>query len=134
MEAQALRTLQVVKRGAIKARTSAINAIRSVPVSASDELRDRSRNVRKSDLIEHCLRLRLGTDGPDASVKKALRRLARCCKMLNEERADVDAVIDVLVHRCAPALLELDAIGPGIAVTLLVTAGDNPQHLRSEAS
>lgn len=133
-DVEALRTLQVVKRSAIKARTSAINAMRSILISAPDELRDRFRNVRKSDLIERCSRLRPGTDGPDASVKTALRRLARRCKMLNEELADVDAEIDALVRRCAPALLELDGVGPGVAATLLVAAGDNPHRLRSEAS
>lgn len=133
-DVEALRTLQVVKRSAIKARTSAINAMRAILISAPDDLRDRFRNVTKTDLIERCSRLRPGGDGQNASVKTALRRLARRCKMLNEELVDVDAEIQTLVRRCAPALLELDGVGPGVAATLLVAAGDNPRRLRSEAS
>lgn len=45
--------------------------------------------------------------------------------MLNEELADVN----VLVHRCSPALLKLDGVGQGAAATLLVAAGDNPHRL-----
>ncbi|WP_217711666.1 transposase [Actinomadura sp. NAK00032] len=64
--------------------------------------------------------------------KSDTRWLARRCKILNEELADVDAEIEALVRRCAPALLELAGVGPGVAATLLVAAGDNPHRLRSE--
>ncbi len=39
-----------------------------------------------------------------------------------------------LVERHAPQLLDVVGIGPDTAVTLLITVGDNPERLDSEAS
>lgn len=57
--------------------------MRAILVSAPDELRDRFCPARKNDLIERCARLRPDGDDIVASVKRALRRLARRCRMLN---------------------------------------------------
>ncbi|WP_242608577.1 IS110 family RNA-guided transposase [Actinomadura formosensis] len=132
-DVEALRTLQVVRRSAVKARTSAINAMRAVLVTAPDRLRDQFRGVTKDVLIERCSRLRPGDDGLDSSIKRALRQLARRCKSLTEEIVEVDEEIDRLVRRRAPQLLKLNGVGIGVAATLLVAAGDNPHRLRSEA-
>ena len=43
-------------------------------------------------------------------------------------------MLNVLVTATAPQLLELHGVGTHTAALLLVTAGDNPQRLRSEAS
>jgi transposase len=47
---------------------------------------------------------------------------------------DLDDQLTPLVTAAAPALLELPGIGIDIAGQLLVTAGDNPDRLRNEAS
>ncbi|MFK0047426.1 transposase [Streptomyces sp. NPDC090741] len=39
-----------------------------------------------------------------------------------------------LTQKINPALTELNGIGPDVAGQLLVTAGDNPDRLRSEAA
>jgi transposase len=46
----------------------------------------------------------------------------------------LDKQVTELVTATAPALLGLHGVGVDTAATLLVTAGDNPQRLRSEAA
>ena len=60
-------------------------------------------------------------------AKKALRTWARRHQTLTTE-------IDQLCARANPTLLATPGIGPDTAATLLITAGDNPQRMRSEAS
>ncbi|GDY61735.1 hypothetical protein SAV14893_011280 [Streptomyces avermitilis] len=53
---------------------------------------------------------------------------------LSEEIRNVDARLTRLVERRAPQLLDVVGIGPDTAVALLITVGDNPERLDSEAS
>ncbi|WP_298993405.1 transposase, partial [uncultured Pseudokineococcus sp.] len=47
---------------------------------------------------------------------------------------EADAVLDQLVAATAPTLLEAFGVGTEVAGRLLVTAGDNPERLHSEAA
>lgn len=133
-DVESLRMLLIVKRSAVKARTQAVNGMRAILVTAPDRLRDQLRGATMDQLLERCLRLRIGTQGPEAMVKATLRRLARRCRHLTEEINELDAEISELVRRTAPNLLELEGVGSGVAAVLLVAAGENPQRMRSEAS
>jgi transposase len=53
---------------------------------------------------------------------------------LDEEKARIDALLAGLVTQTAPQLLALFGVGIDTAAALLVTAGDNPGRLRSEAA
>lgn len=53
---------------------------------------------------------------------------------LSEAIADADRDLRVLIARTAPSLLALPGVGPETAGQLLVTAGDNPDRLASDAS
>jgi len=59
--------------------------------------------------------------------------LARRIIELNDEVANLDEPIAQLVRELNPKLLDAVGIGVEIAGQLLVTAGDNPERLRSEA-
>jgi transposase len=80
--------------------------------------------------------LRPGTGGDAVIVatKMALRILGRRVLALDEEKAVLDERLAELVAATAPSLLELHGVGVDTAATLLVTAGDNPGRLRSEAA
>ena len=67
------------------------------------------------------------------AVKTALRRLAIRIHTLNAEIAQADRELRPLVTAAAPRLTALTGVGPDVAGQLLVTAGDNPDRLRSEA-
>ncbi|MFC9456492.1 transposase, partial [Streptomyces sp. NPDC056983] len=71
---------------------------------------------------------------PTCAVRTALRRLARRYQHLTEEIAEADAELDPLVAQAAPGLVDLIGVGTETAAQLLITAGDNPDRLKSEAS
>lgn len=63
----------------------------------------------------------------------ALKSLARRYLELHDEIADLDVMIAAIVDELAPELIKRNAIGYESASQLLITAGDNPQRLRSES-
>jgi transposase len=67
------------------------------------------------------------------ATKLALRALARRWQALQAEIDDLDAQLAPLISAVAPQLLALPGVGVDTAGQLLVTAGDNPERLTSEA-
>ena len=53
---------------------------------------------------------------------------------LHDEIADLDTMIAAIVDELAPNLVTRNSIGPTGAAQLLLTAGGNPDRMRSEAS
>ena len=53
---------------------------------------------------------------------------------LEDEIADLDAMITPLLQETAPELLGVYGVGIDTAAALLVAAGDNPERLHSEAA
>jgi transposase len=137
---EAIRALRVVRRGAVKARTQAMNQLKGLIVTAPADLRETLRGLPTAGLIATCARLRPHLDGRSetavisASTKSALRHLARRYQQLSQEIAELDAELHPLVQAAAPALLELPGVGPEVAGQLLASAGDNPGRLRSESA
>jgi transposase len=68
------------------------------------------------------------------ATKTALRALGRRVLALDDEKAALDGLLTDLVTETGPGLLALHGVGIDTAATLLVTAGDNPGRLRSEAA
>lgn len=133
---ESIRALRVARSGAIKARTAAINALRQTLITAPIELREQLSGLGQGDLIASCGRLRPTSDlgDPTQGIKTALRRLARRCQHLSEEITEADAELEILLTATAPQLLEQVGVGTEVAAQLLITAGDNPERLRSEAA
>ena len=73
-------------------------------------------------------------DDPAAATKLALRALARRWQALQAEIDDLDAHLAPLISAVAPQLLASPGVGVDTAGQLLVTAGDNPDRLGSEAA
>ena len=63
-----------------------------------------------------------------------LRLLAKRWTTLNDELRELDAQLARLTKKTAPRLLARFGVGPLTAATLLITAGDNPTRLHSEAA
>ena len=66
--------------------------------------------------------------------RPAISSLARRIQALEHELAELDEMINGHLAATAPELLGLFGVGPDTAAALLVTAGDNPDRLRSEAA
>jgi transposase len=133
---ESIRVLRVERRSAIKAKTQAINQIRGLLVAGPAELREQTRGLNRTQLIGLSARLRPGSDltDPTAATKLSLRRLAHRWMALDEEVSQIEADLAPLVGLAAPPLLALSGVGPDVAGQLLVSAGDNPERLRSEAA
>ena len=112
-----------------------MNALRQVIITAPEQLREHLAGHSAKALVDTCAKLRPGDlSEPTQGAKQALRRLARRCQMLAEEITDADADLTALITQTAPHLIEQFGVGPEVAGQLLITAGDNPTRLRSEAS
>ena len=70
----------------------------------------------------------------ESAYRISLKSLARRYLELHDEIADLDAMIGAIVDELAPDLIARNSIGHAGAAQLLLTAGDNPERLRSEAS
>jgi transposase len=53
---------------------------------------------------------------------------------LNDEIADLDVMMSSIVNELAPELIQQKAVGFVTAAQILITIGDNPERLKSEAS
>ena len=130
-----VRCLRVARTTAAKARTQAANAMRALVVTAPAELREQLRGLSAPRLASTAARLRPGPIATTtAATRLALRLLGERYQALDAELARVDAELDRLTAKAAPGLRQLCGVGPEIAGSLLVAAGDNPRRLRSEAA
>jgi transposase len=68
------------------------------------------------------------------ATRIALKALDRRILELDDEIASLDELIDPLVGELTPQLLARPCIGVEIAGQILVTLGDNPTRISSEAS
>ncbi|MFE2179267.1 IS110 family transposase [Streptomyces sp. NPDC059455] len=136
------RMFKLAKDSAVKARTQAINQLKAVLVIADPALRERLSGLGNRELFRTCARLspRDGEDGggDEDAVAQATRitlsLLAQRIEQLTGQIDELNQRLTRLVERHAPQLLTPVGIGPDSAVTLLITMGDNPERLNSEAS
>jgi transposase len=134
---ESLRVLKACRKTAVAARRAALQMIQTTIVSAPDELRETLRNLTRMQLIRTLAAWR-----PDltdyrhtaSAYRIALKSLGRRYLELHDEIADLDATIKALVNDLAPDLVARTSIGYESAAQLLLTAGDNPERLKSEAS
>jgi transposase len=134
-QVEMIRVLRVARRGALKARVAAAEQLYGVLYSAPEELRQPLLGLKTKTLVRMCAAMRPGPlTSPAAATKASLRTLARRWQQLQAELDQLDGQLQELVAAVAPALVALPGVGVDTAGQLLVTAGDNPQRLRGEAS
>ena len=132
---EAMRVLRVARSSARKARTQALNQMRSIISTAPDQIRSELRDLNVYRLLERASAYRPGARRDVASLTKlSLRTLARRALALEAEITDIDVILKELVHDTAPELVARVGIGVESASALLVAAGDNPGRLRNEAT
>jgi transposase len=132
---EAMRVLRVARISARKARTQALNQMRSLISTAPDDIRAELRHLNVYRLLERCSAFRPGAGhDPRSLTKLTLRLLARRALSLETEVAELDAILEPLAADTAPELVARLGIGTECASALLVAAGDNPERLRDEAT
>jgi transposase len=135
-DVEAIRALLVARRSGRNVRIKYLNQIRHLGFTAPDELRERLRDVPVDQLARTAAALRptTGSDTVMYATKLAIATLGRRILMLDADAKRLDGVLDMLVRRRAPRLLEVYGVGIHTAAILLVAAGDNPHRLRNEAA
>jgi transposase len=133
---EALRALKVLQRSATKARTQALNQLRNLLVTAPDDLRGRLRDLPTKQLLSDCAAFRVAADDDTLPgiTRFAMRELAQRVLDLDQRREQVRSRLDRITAIVAPELVAIKGIGPDVAATLLLAAGDNPERLRNERS
>lgn len=134
---EAIRNLRIARRSAIDQRAVAQRQMRTIIVTAPDELRARLRDLAPTKLVQLCAATRprhTRAGEPIIAAQIALRALARRHQMLTEELNELDELIEQLIRETKPELLEQFGVGIGVASQLLVSAGENPDRLTSEAA
>lgn len=134
---ESLRILRVTRAHAVRERRAALQLLRMSIVSAPEQVREQVRHLTRMQLIRTLAAWR-----PDVSnatdlvtaYRVSLKSLARRYLELSDEVADLDELINPIVEALAPQLLERTGIGIEVAGQLLVTAGDNPERMTSEAA
>ena len=129
--------LKACRKTAIAARKVALQLIQNTIVCAPDELREPLRKITRMQLLRTLAAWR-----PDLSdyrnvasaYQTSLKSLGRRYLELHDEIADLDVMIGAIVEELAPNLLACNLIGKECAAQLLLTAGDNSERIKSEAS
>ncbi len=132
---ESLRALQVVTRGVHGEPLRAIGQLRALVVSAPEPLRAQLHGQPTVRPCQTVARFRVAdpTCSTAAATRYTMRSLGRRAEELRQQAKELRALMVTLVNQAAPDLMDHDGFGPDSA-TLLVTAGDNPERLGSEAS
>jgi transposase len=134
---ESLRVLNACRKTAVAARRIALQMIHNTIVCAPDALRDTLRKMTRMQLVRTLAAWRPDLSGyrdVEEAYRISLKSLARRYLELHDEIADLDAMIGAIVRELAPDLVARNSIGQASAAQLLLTAGDNPERLRSEGS
>ena len=136
-QVEALRSLRVARRGGVQHRADVLKQMKALLVTAPEPVRAELSALTNARLVAACADADVPADrvgDPAVAVRLALRSLARRVQQLSTEIKELDKVIDRLVRTIAPKLVAVNGVGPDVAGQLLVSAGDNPDRLRSEAA
>ena len=130
-----IRQLKIAHDSAVADRTASMVTMKAMLVHGSDELRRETSRKTQIMLARHLAALRPRVlESPDDALRHSLRSLARRWQQLDTEAKELSAMIEQLVTRTAPQLLEQFGIGVDTAAEILIVVGDNPERIQSEAA
>lgn len=126
-----LRLLLLERRGAVRARTQALNQLQAAALTAPDEQRERYRGKNGQQAAREAAKLQ---EQPyDTTLNGVMGRTAARALYLTKEIAEIDRELKTLVSKHAPTLLAETGVGVVCAAQLVVSSGD-PTRMRSEAA
>jgi transposase len=132
---EAIRVLMIARRSAVEERITILNQLRHLCITAPEPIRRRFGGLTPVVLARRAAALKPRRGEPlRYSTLLAMRTLGRRVLYLRDQTKELDAILRPLIHATAPGLLGVFGVGYDTAAKLLITAGDNPQRLRSEAA
>jgi transposase len=131
-----IRVLRIARRSAVISRGQVGNQLQALTVTAPPALREQLEGRTTRARVAIAAKYRPGNE-PDTvlgATRYAMKKLALRFRALDAEIKDLDRQLTRLVTATAPKLVALRGVGIHTTATLLVTAGDNPERLRSEGA
>jgi transposase len=132
---EALRLLLIARQHATRERTAAVNLLKSLILTAPDDLRGRFRHLTTHRQLQRCVGLRVPNGGsPSEQVRRAeMRRLGSRALQLDIELAANKQHLTAVIARIAPRLLAQPGVGPVTAAQAII-AWSHPGRFRNEAA
>jgi transposase len=132
---EALRILLVARDHINTVRTAAVNVLKSLLLTAPDELRERLRHASTPRQTAACAVLRtLARHEPSERVlRQTVRSLAQRIRLLDKEIRANERQLRELVDATMPALLNEPGVG-AVSAARLIVAWSHPGRCRSEAA
>jgi transposase len=131
---EALRVLLLARRSAVDVRRVALVQLRSLIVTAPEQLRAELRRLPLTQLLRRCSRFRRSDSRPadQLAIVLTLRSLARRIEAATSEADELEREILAHVRALVPELLNERGVGPIVAAQLIVT-WSHAGRIRSEA-
>ena len=132
---ESLRVLRAERTTAMRARVAVMTQIKSILVSAPEAIRAKYRDLARAALMSALEKSRPAGNPVEPAYATAivLKRLAIRYRHLDDELALIDGELDAVITLHAPMLRDLHGVGTEVASQLLVTVGDNPERIGTEA-
>lgn len=134
---EALRMVKGPRDSAVKHRTCAYNQLRDLITTAPDTIRDQLLPLTTRQRLTKAAAMRpdpARITEPEHAARYALRALARRITELDAEIDAADQHIARLTRKACPRLLAMPQVGPQSAAQLMITAGQNIDRMRTEAT
>lgn len=134
--AESLRFLLTARTQLIHAMTALITCIRSLLVTAPEDLRDTYRGLPTKKLIAKLAASRPGTQttSPATAAAYSLKQMAQTYREHTTRVTDLQEHMHSILSAAYPNLLAIYGASTITAAELAVTAGGNPGRIRSEAA
>ncbi|MGP5162401.1 Mobile element protein [Corynebacterium casei] len=133
---ESLRGLQITRRQIVMTAAKLMTTIKSLLVTAPDEIRCRYSAMSTLVMVESLSRCRPSADlaDPRNGVLFALKTLASTYRDLQEQATQIEEHISILVEIINPHVTSIFGCGSVVAADLIVSVGDNPSRIHSEAA
>ncbi len=134
---ESIRLLKVPRDSAVKQRTAAYSQLRDLITTAPTPIREDLLTKTGKQRVARAIGYRpdpARLDDPTQAAKKSLRALATRIRALDIEIRDADKDLTKLTQRVAPTVLAMPQVGVQSTAQLLITAGQNIDRMRTEAT
>lgn len=133
--AEALRFLLTARTQLVHAMTAMVACIRSLMVTAPEDLRATYRGMPTARLISRLVASRPGKAiTPAAAAAYSLKQMAQTYRDHQKRADELDEQMNALLIDAYPNLLAIYGASTITAAELAVTAGGNPERIHSEAA
>ena len=132
---ESLRVLRTERATAMRAWVAVMAQVKTILATAPEAIRARYRSMTSPALMAALEKTRPSgaPSEPLTSTATVLKRLAVRYRHLHQELALIDAELDTILTLHAPMLRHIQGVGTAVASQLLVTVGDNPERVTTEA-